>query len=449
MQLRSMAAGAALLAAGTAHAQTPPAPAGPAPQSLDLSDWLQWKTMTGDWGGVRSNLENQGLILRGHYVNETSGNPVGGREQGGASTGEFMVGADMDSQMLGWQDGTLHLTITERAGSSLSKDKIDNVLTVQEIYGDGQTTRLTELSYEQKLFGGRVDVEAGHINVENDFASSPVYFGGALWCNFQSNAICGTPIAAPINTNGYVAYPASNWGARVKLYPLQNWYIEAGSYAVDATLNDARNGFKLGINADKGVITTVETGIVVNQGGYIGNYRVGAYYDNSDNTVVASQLTRYVPPQNAAELMALPLEQRAGRYGGWVLADQMIQMDPGSHGKRGTAVFAALEYGDRETSFVNWYGEAGFVRAGTFPSRPDDTIAVGFAVASLNGSLQGLERALGAPTSVEEYVGEVNYGAQLAPWLNLRPGVQYVWHPSGINEIKNALVIDLKTVFTF
>ncbi|MFK5073325.1 carbohydrate porin, partial [Klebsiella pneumoniae] len=93
-------------------------------------------------------------------------------------------------------------------GSSLSKDKIGNILTVQEIYGDGQTVRVTQLSYEEKLFGGLVDVEAGHINTENDFATSPVYFGESLWCEFQNNGICGTPIAAPINSAGYVAYPA-------------------------------------------------------------------------------------------------------------------------------------------------------------------------------------------------------------------------------------------------
>jgi porin len=60
-----------------------------------------------------------------------------------------------------------------------------------------------------------------------------------------------------------------------------------------------------------------------------------------------------------------------------------------------------------------------------------------------------LSREFGAPTSVQEYMAELNYGITLAPWLNLRPGVQYIWHPSGINEIPNALVLDLKTVLTF
>jgi porin len=433
-----------IAAAPPACAQT--APAGQ--QNLDFSHWFDWQNMTGNWGGLRTDLQNDGVILRGHYVSEVSGNPVGGKEQGGAYADEFMLGADVDSKLFGWDGGTFHLTLTERAGSSLSKDKIGNILTVQEIYGDGQTVRLTELSYEQKLFGGRVDVEAGHINTENDFASSPVYFGGALWCNFQSNAICGTPIAAPINSSGYVAYPASNWGARVKLYPTGNTYLEAGSYAVDPTMNDASNGLKLGFNDLHGVFTTVESGVVVGRGAYLGNYRVGLYYDNSDNAAVASQLTRYVPAKDSAELMSLPLPERAGRYGGWAIADQTIELDPGNH-QRGVVLFAALEWGDRATALIPWYGEAGLLRQGTFPGRDHDTIALGMAVAAINSSLQADERKLGAPTSLQEYVAELNYGITLAPWLLLRPGVQYIWHPSGINEIPNALVIDLKTVATF
>jgi porin len=431
-------------ASAAANAQTSPPPH----PALGLSDWLDWNGMTGDWGGLRTQLQDAGIIIRGHYVNEAAGNPAGGREQGGADTGEIMLGADIDSKLLGWQGGTFHLTLTQRAGSSLSKDKIGNILTVQEIYGDGQTVRLTELSFEQKLLHGRMDVEAGHINTENDFATSPVYFGGALYCNFQNNAICGTPIAAPINSNGYVAYPASNWGARVKTYPGQNVYVEAGAFAVDPTLNAAHNGLKLGLNDARGVFTTVETGVVNHWGGLLGNYRVGAYYDNSDNQVVQSQLNRYATPQNAAQIMQVPLPERAGRYGGWVLADQEVELDPGNR-QRGVVLFAAFEWGDRATSLIPWYGEAGLLRQGTFQGRDTDTVAVGFAAAAINSSLQPIEQRLGSPTSLAEYMLEVNYGATLGPWLTVRPGLQYIWHPGGVNEIPNALVLELKTVIGF
>ena len=45
--------------AGQAHAQD------------SLNDWLQQPYMTGDWGGVRTKLEKEGISLRAHYISET------------------------------------------------------------------------------------------------------------------------------------------------------------------------------------------------------------------------------------------------------------------------------------------------------------------------------------------------------------------------------------------
>ncbi len=65
---------ALVLLATPAFAQSPPA----SPPGPGLDDWLDWKTMTGDWDGLRPELEQDGIVLRGHYVNEAAGNPVGG-----------------------------------------------------------------------------------------------------------------------------------------------------------------------------------------------------------------------------------------------------------------------------------------------------------------------------------------------------------------------------------
>jgi porin len=416
------------------------------PPAPGLDDWLTWQTMTGDWGGLRTDLLNDGIKISAHYVSETAGNPVGGLEQGGAYSDEFGIGVDIKSDLFGWQGGTLHALITERAGSSLSKDKIGNILTVQEIYGDGQTVRITQLSYEQTLFDGVLDLEAGRMNTENDFATGPKYYGSSIWCDFQNNSICGTPIAAPINSNGYVAYPASSWGAKVKVFPQKNVYIEVGAYEVNPSLFLASNGFKLGTDGAVGVATPLEIGVTPNFFGLAGNYRVGVYYDNSDNRTVVGQATRFLPA-NSPVLTALPFEMRAGRYGGWVLADQSVQQDPG--GQKGTVLFSAFEWGDRATALITWYGEGGVVRTGTFPGRDTDTVALGFAIAGINSELLSFEKAHDTPATAQEMMLELNYGVAVAPWLNLRPGLQYVWHPSGEDERRNALVLMLKTGVTF
>ncbi len=429
----------ASLAATPGNAADPPAQTWP-------DDWLSWQTMTGNWDGLRTDLLNDGIKISGHYVSEVAGNPAGGLEQGGAYADEFGIGLDVKSTLFGWDGGTFHGLINERAGSDLSKDKIGNLLTVQEIYGDGQTVRITQLSYEQTLFNGALDVEAGDINTENNFATGPKYYGSSLWCSFQDNAICGTPIAAPVNSNGYVAYPAASLGARVELFLTRSFYVETGAYEVNPSLFLASNGFKLGTNGAEGVAVPVEIGITTYFGGLAGNYRAGAYYDKSSNDTVIGQVSKFLPAGSPL-LTTLPSSMQSGRYGGWVLADQAIQQDASR--KQGTVLFGAFEWGDRETSLITWYGEAGVVRTGTFPGRAADSLAVGFAVANINSQLLAYEKAHDTPATAQEMLLEANYGVAVAPWLTIRPGVQYVWHPDGEDERRNAVVLMLKTNVAF
>jgi carbohydrate-selective porin OprB len=53
------------------------------------------------------------------------------------------------------------------------------------------------------------------------------------------------------------------------------------------------------------------------------------------------------------------------------------------------------------------------------------------------------------PLTEQEKMLEPNYGARIAPWFELRPGVQYVINPSGEKNIPNALVWALQGVMTF
>ena len=43
---------------------------------------LQQKYLTGDWGGVRNELERAGVTLTATYTTDLLGNPVGGNTQG-------------------------------------------------------------------------------------------------------------------------------------------------------------------------------------------------------------------------------------------------------------------------------------------------------------------------------------------------------------------------------
>lgn len=394
------------------------------------------------------------VLIGGHYVGEFAANSTG-FATGSAYASEFMVQGTFDlAQLLAPNLGRVHVILTAREGSSLSADTIGNIFTVQEIYGDGLTPRLTEFSYDQPFARGKADLYAGRINTENDFAASSVYWGGvALYCSYQNNAICGTPIAAPIDS-GYVAYPSSSWGARLKAYPMPNLYLEAGAYEVNPTIGLRGNGFKLSTAGDTGTFLPVELGVTFKDGAgnFAGTFKAGGYYDTSLAPTAQSQMTRFFPSESPT-LAFVPSTTYRGRFGFWTIADHIISGSAAKH-KRGIAAFGALQYGDPQTSLLSFFADGGVVAHGTFAGRDDDTVSLGFAYTNVNPRIRDEEQTLlsygfPAPLNGQEKILELNYGALAAPGVILRPGIQYVINPSGERAIPNALVFDLQGVATF
>ena len=204
----------------------------------------QTSGLFGDFGhGDRTNLAKHGFTVTGHLVSENAGNITGGIPLGGtavqrgtASANEFAFGFDADFGKIASNGaGILHMLVTTRFGANLASQALGNLVSVQEIYGDGQTTRFTYLDYEQPLFKNRLNIRLGKINQENDFGAGSTYWGGNLYCFYQNNNICGTPAAIPINngvvplgTEGYDYYPSSMWGVRVKETPNSRLLYRSG-----------------------------------------------------------------------------------------------------------------------------------------------------------------------------------------------------------------------------
>jgi porin len=122
----------------------------------------------GDWGGARNELLDQGVDVIIDYVGEGASNLHGGydRDRSARYTVQWALGTHLDLQkLLGWQDAEFQLLVTERNGNNLSNDRVSDprapqLSSVQEVWGRGQTWRLTQLWYRQKFFDGRFDVKA-------------------------------------------------------------------------------------------------------------------------------------------------------------------------------------------------------------------------------------------------------------------------------------------------
>ena len=83
---------------GAAHAQTPQSESPAA--GTEPPDFWHRDTLTGDWGGLRTALVEQGVAFTASYVGEVWANVQGGIKRGATYDGVFLPQLDVDLDKL-------------------------------------------------------------------------------------------------------------------------------------------------------------------------------------------------------------------------------------------------------------------------------------------------------------------------------------------------------------
>jgi carbohydrate-selective porin OprB len=147
-----------------------------AQQTTGGQRWFDRNTMTGNWGGERTSLEDAGINLRAHFTTESAGNPSGGNYQAVRYTQQIDFGADFDlERLMRIHNAKIQVTLTDRVGRSLSADALGNQFAAQELYGAGQNFRLAEMNYQQDFLKHKVTIELGWSPIGDNFAGLPYF----------------------------------------------------------------------------------------------------------------------------------------------------------------------------------------------------------------------------------------------------------------------------------
>jgi porin len=415
----------------------------------DLFTPPQAEHLLGDLGGVRTNLENHGVYLLLDAIAEVAGN-TGGLKQGLTSANQIAFEADVDWQRLAGLTGfSTHMILVNRSGASDSALFGDNLSPVQEIFGAGGNVgvHLVSAYAEQALLNGRLDIAGGWMNVENDFASSPLY------CNYMNNGLCGDPKALPGGDIGHSAFPDAVWGGRVRVRPVPEFYITAGVYEVNKGLygDAARTGFEFGVPEEQGVYVPAQAGWEpkLGQDQMPGHYIVGGGYDSSHFSSFSSVL-----PASAG----IPSSTSTGNSQFWVLADQMLIRN-GKGDQDGVIALGGFINNNASNSPYAQQLFVGALDRDFWSARPEDTIGLLFTWYAMSGALgkvQAEEAAFGLPfsnsaTGIQTHEGilEVDYNIHVYRGVDFRPDFQFVIRPNAQSNIHNAAVFGFKSHVQF
>ncbi|KQS05149.1 porin [Sphingomonas sp. Leaf357] len=391
--------------------------------------------LIGDWQQIRTRLGARGIGLTARYTSESAYNPAGGDRQLFRETGQFDAGALLDlDKLAGLKGGAFQATITWRRGRNLTADAgIDALQQVQEVYGRGQTVRVTQLWYEQRI-GDRVELKLGRTNPGEDFEG--------FSCHFQNLSFCG---AQPGNLVGdyWQNWPISQWGARVRVDLGENLRVQTAVYEINPRNLD--NDFFIGhFHGATGVLIPVEFGWS-RATGHVASYKLGGWIATADGADVFLDTNR-----RPIAITGLSPLQRSSRYGVYLAVQQQLS-GTSKDGKsvRGLSVFANVTQADRATSVTDNQVAIGLFYKGLVPAVPGDVLGLGFARTNVNGRAVAADRRTpGAPVRSAEYAAEIYYAIHPADWLELRPNLQLIHQPGGIAAEKDVAVLGLKAAIT-
>jgi porin len=411
-------------------AQAPPSPGAPntapgnppAPVSAPTTLWTQ-NYLTGNWGGSRDQLKNDGVSFTPVYTGEVFGNPVGGARQGVISDGLFDLTLDVDLDPLtkgALKDTIFHSNALYIYGNSLSAQDVGDFSNTSNIAGFN-TLRLQEL-WLQKLFWNKtLSLQVGNIAVDNEFfqsTSASLFLSGTFGAfTFLANNVAEAPV-----------YPLASPGVRLQYFPTADTYVMTGVFGLDdaATQSSNPNGLRFALHGSSGLLIMSEAGYLLNQAsgdkGLAGSYRVGSFANGTG-----------------------PLRGAGTNYGIYGVVDQQLYAQTNHI----ISLFVRSGGAPSNTNFVDYYIEGGFNFTGFVPGRDNDIAGLALARSHLSDDYSAAQVAEGNPPSTAETVLEATYKIQLAPWWSLQPDLQYIITPSGVENSPNALALGLRTTVAF
>ncbi|WP_455806045.1 carbohydrate porin [Pseudomonas fluorescens] len=413
------------------------------------------KWMTGDWGGERTKLIEQGIDIKADYVGEMGANLHGGYndDKTGRYSDQFGLGVALDLQKLwGWDNTQAKIQLTNRNGYNISNDRVGDpragtLSSSQEVYGRGHMVRLTQLWIQHQFFDNKLDVKAGYFGEGEDFNTFP--------CDFQNLAFCGSQVGNWA-TNIWYNWPVSQAAIRVKYNINDELYAQIGAYNQNPSQLEHGNGFKLSGSGTKGTVLPVELVWSPKVNSLPGEYRVGYYKSTADADDVREDVNGF-----DAATTGDAYKSHNSKSGYWFVAQQQLTSHNGD-ATRGLNIAANATFHDKDTNFIDNYQSVMFVYKGPFDARPKDDVGIGAArihvnddvkknaeLLNVSNGVSDYDNPVFSPIRETEYNYEINYGFHVTNWLTVRPNLQYITHPGGVDEVDNALVAGLKIQSTF
>jgi porin len=398
----------------------------------DENDLWNRETLTNGFGGLSDKLADKGIEV-GLGITQIYQQNVHGatstHRRAGRYSGSYDLELEADMQKLaGIENGSLYMHTQGRWSESEGIDgpSVGSVFGVNADAGRRRSMDISELWYEHAMLHETLRLRVGKLDITGGFEcrGCPVSFDGSAFANdetaqFLNNALVNNP-----------TIPFPDYGLAVILYynPIESWYISGG--VIDAQADGRETGFNTTFRDEDYFFYVFETGITPQfgsaKGPLQGAYRIGFWND----------------PQPKANSDAS--QNYRDDVGFYLSCDQMlVKENADEEDSQGLGTFFRYGYAPSKRNDVTNFWSFGFQYQGLVEGRDDDVLGLGYA--------KGIFSNSASTTYTDDYedVIEVYYNAQITPWLNISPSIQYVGNPGGGSSASDAVVLGLRAQIAF
>ena len=398
--------------------------------------------LSGDWGGVRTDLARHGLFLDLYSTSAYQDVASGGLKTGRAFVQNTQLSINIDTGRAGlWSGGLFHLTLESREGSSSPQDTFTAGSSVPQYTGlafpgpffahDVLPTEYFLLQSlapkfsvllgkidvlticDQTLFGNSYKFDFANLNFNKNpmalnFYNTTSLSAVGVWTPSRKLLVAGGVFDPNSQANNFAAkafdrvnvYGAGIFSYSIGNLPGQSWaqFNWTNKPKIDLVapfgqLPPGANSQAVGILLGSPSIQGVRT-----------NYKSGSWLTIG----------------NAAQYLFV--KDPSGAIAGKLASGQPL---------RGIGLFGRLGYAPQESNTVTRDASIALFAHGLFDARQNDSFGAGFYYNGISGSLKrDIAQLSGGRSSIQNEKGsEVFYDFAITPALRLIPSYQHIWNP--------------------
>jgi len=395
-------------------------------------EWpMESLTLTGDWNGLRTDMEDNGLFLQGRYTALLMENFQGGLETGFFGGGPIGITLTADTdKLLGHEGGTFFLDL-EYFNWYNSRFPLQNTFDPTGSYvgsngnfiDDDETNfaAIAQLYYEQSLFDDIFSLRFGKMDANATFSN--IDAAGSFQYNLMHN---------PPSLNNYLpTYPAEATALQAGLNLGEHVTGRFGWYDGTTAAYDPATGQSGPMTGTRGPATFFD-----NDGHWflITEWELDWHLSqcHPGSLAVGGWLQTGLTATSGTDTQGV--EDVPGLYVSWqqtIWCGDKATADAGG----GIRFFGQFAWSDPDKNAVEWSMMAGLSATGIIPGRPADALGLAGGWTSFTnnpGIYQSVTRDGGAgPAGGQETGIELFYKAQITPWCYVQPGFEWIGSPGG------------------